>query len=408
MNKRKTLVISLLVLSSLLIVGCNSLISNATNSGVPFGSSNSEESSTPKYPYQHEDYYGKETATYREYYSYETGELIRLFENNAFEYIYGSANIKKLINFCGPYFSLEFDNSTSYYDDAGKQCQHVDESVFLFLYSEKTLSLIPQYCVFSDFHFLDTKYHFVYEGNTNPPYHYPKQDGDYFEFCFFLKPEIQDQQEAIALLNLNNYSSYIEGFVASKYSNCSKLYFKFPSQIFSSIISILYAVDGTSFYQSPIYYLSSVANGYWMVNIDHYGLTSSDRIKDAFLYATVAEEGHENKLFTSFDSLQEYVEESKDKIRGNYWNAADASIQTICQTIDQTIFENNNLVLTKSLVSPIIDECTIYNASYIKNGILTITFDSVNYASGATALSYRAYLITIPKEYSVNEIRIII
>lgn len=383
MNKKRVFILSMLLcLTSL--SGCN-------------------DTAQASFSFYHEEYTGDFTAYYREYYSSKTGERIRLFENNYIEYSYQDTVITSVINYCGSYFSMCIDDSSYYYKD-GDQHNNVDISVFLFSYSDTEITLLPKYSVSNNHSFKDTKFSFVYEGNTNPPYHYRKQDGDSFEFCYFLNPSIQDQQTAIEVLKITEYSEYCTGFFPSDYFDCSLLYLELPTTGFLNTIERLWSVDKDILYQTPVYYLHSEGNYYYYVNVEYYDLSSSNQIKDAQHLATISGDKFDNKVFNSYEALKEYA----DQFSASNGSVSKNNLNECINNINQAVFDSNNLVLTKTLVSPVVQECTFYNSCYLKDGILNVVFDSTPFASGFTALSYRAYLIAIPKSYQITGVRILI
>lgn len=392
--KNKGLILTLVTLSSLFIVACQS--------------SASDKSSISSYPYNHEEYQGENTSTYREYFSYETDETIRLFENGAFEYIYDGVSIENCALYCDKYFSIIIDDTKVYNDSDWNQYRDYDVSVFLFSYSDEELKLLSDYCVARHFSFMGKTFSFVYEGNTNPPYHYKSYRSETFSFTYYLSKTITSKDDAINLLKLEEYSSFSFIFTLSEKNNCSILKLSgLPISNLLELIQRLNQVDESLLVQPPTYTLYS-ASEYTIVNVSHYALSESDEIKNVrFIDDINGRNLEETMVFKTYLSLKEYAE-TMDIMKREDQSKGNSDLLQYVNAMDQTLFDENDVIITRCITTHVTSKCFYYNASYLKDGYLSIVFDYDGLAGGYTSIGYYSSVFAVPKSLGVKQATILI
>lgn len=381
MMPRNIIVLTALIIP-LLIVGCQKTTKQNDNC----------------FSYQPVEYVGDFSSSYRDYFASKTGETIRLYDNNEFEYYYNGKTIKQNVVFYNNYFSLLINQNEDYSQNSNEHYSYI------FLFENNRISLCEDLSLMNDFYFKNKYFEYISDSSFQPLYNYQKKNAESINFTITINNVSLSKEEILEALSLQSYITNIASFKTFSNLGYSSLVLTCSISDFEKNIKTMKSVTSSILLEPISYCFYASPNVESVVNIKHYGLTSDNEIKEASQIATLRGNYYHgtSKAFSSYASLFEYatvLSETKDENGYSY----DQLFEYV-NDMDQSIFESNNLVFTEAIISSSTSEEFVYSATYFKNAKIYVVFEkNPDWIGGWAAITQHCYLIMIPKNvYSVT------
>ena len=354
---------------------------------------------------------------YSDYCSSINEEYLRIYENNIAYFegpsFYFVANIS--------YFNNSFALTPYIFCSLDGQPQYLYEtSNYFHLVFELTKSG-PKYL--SDFSYDETlkisgsTFKFIGEGNVIPEYHYKKRECHSFNVHFRIIGVFNDQEKLLNELGLEEYSSNVSSYYTYKNSNETSLSLKFPIEDYFKKYKELSTTDLSKLDGAISFGFDSTVDDIVynkQPNAQYHGLSNEYRINEAYICDILEVSVRQVDNVTSniissaadlaiyFSSLSNISVNYRDENGSKYINIAN-----YIDYFDTSIFESMNIVVLGIIQSPSTVDEYQFSSAYLKDNKLSVLFNSEPNASGFAMLTYRLYVLALPKDCSFSDLEII-
>ena len=375
--KSRLFALSLVVLSSILTIGCKN---------------------ENMFSYERNEFSEDYLSSFSDYFSSKTGETLRLYENGKFEFYLKENTLVTYAQFCGKYLICNFDNNA--YQTSNK----IDYYSFVFILNDKEIIYLKDYSTPNNYLHSQT-YERTYESEYEPLYHYKQDNRTTLSVLYYLDLSITSKDDSLKALNnqkLISYNSEFRTFESLGFSLLS-LTIDVSEDSILDCIKTINNVDSKALIACPSYGLNKEKEDETIVNLDYYGLTKNDEVPNATHYDMFSIPFTNEKLaksFAAYDEMLEYKNSiSDERIKDyfvNYFN-----------TFDKTIFDEHNVVFTDPLISASSQNIYIYSGTYLKDDVLFVIFNPTLNYGGYQVVTTSIHVILLSKQLVPNAIKTI-